>query len=69
VQAVRALDLYKPPGVAETIDWALALALLAETSLGEPAVAATIGVLLKYQDDIAALTAMGLGELVGAARR
>jgi len=68
VQDVRSRDLYKPPGMAETIDWALALATLGEAALSEPAVAATIGVLLKYQDDIAALTAMGLGELVAAAR-
>jgi MoxR-like ATPase len=67
VQDVRGRDLYKPPGMAETIDWALALAMLGEIALSEPAVAATIGVLLKYQDDIAALTAMGLGELVAAA--
>jgi MoxR-like ATPase len=67
VQDVRGRDLYKPPGMAETIDWALALAMLGEIGLTEPAVAATIGVLLKYQDDIAALTAMGLGELVAAA--
>jgi MoxR-like ATPase len=67
VQDVRSRDLYKPPGMAETIDWALALATLGEAALSEPAVAATIGVLLKYQDDIAALTAMGLGELVAAA--
>jgi MoxR-like ATPase len=67
VQDVRGRDLYKPPGMAETIDWALALAMLGEIGLTEPSVAATIGVLLKYQDDIAALTAMGLGELVAAA--
>jgi len=53
VQALRAGDLFKPPGVAETLDWAQALAELDQMVL-EPGVADdTLGVLLKYQDDIA----------------
>ncbi|WP_232372058.1 AAA family ATPase [Acuticoccus mangrovi] len=53
VQMLRAGDLFKPPGVAETLDWAQALAELDQMVL-EPGVADdTLGVLLKYQDDIA----------------
>ncbi|UOM34951.1 MoxR family ATPase [Acuticoccus sp. I52.16.1] len=55
VQQLRAGDLFKPPGVAETLDWAQALAELDQLVL-EPGVADdTLGVLLKYQDDIAKL--------------
>jgi MoxR-like ATPase len=53
VQKVRAADLFKLPGVAETIDWAHALAHLNEVELTPETVDATLGVLLKYQDDIA----------------
>ncbi|XWN33875.1 MAG: MoxR family ATPase [Devosia sp.] len=53
VQDLREGDLFKPPGVAETLDWAQALATLDQMVL-EPGVAEdTLGVLLKYQDDIA----------------
>jgi MoxR-like ATPase len=52
VQALRELDLYKLPGVAETLDWAEALMHLGATTLTEPMVTATIGLLLKYQDDV-----------------
>ncbi|MEM8664853.1 MAG: MoxR family ATPase [Pseudomonadota bacterium] len=53
VQGLRSGDLFKPPGVAETLDWAQALAELDQMVL-EPGVADdTLGVLLKYQDDIA----------------
>jgi len=53
VQRLRAGDLFKPPGVAETLDWAQALAELDQMVL-EPGLADdTLGVLLKYQDDIA----------------
>lgn len=53
VQDLREGDLFKPPGVAETLDWAQALATLDQMVL-EPGVADdTLGVLLKYQDDIA----------------
>ncbi|RAI00228.1 ATPase [Acuticoccus sediminis] len=55
VQRLRSGDLFKPPGVAETLDWAQALAELDQLVL-EPGVADdTLGVLLKYQDDIAKL--------------
>ncbi len=52
VQRARALDLFKAPGVAETIDWANALVALDTMSLDPQSVADTLGVLLKYQDDI-----------------
>jgi len=52
VQRLRAADLFKLPGVAETIDWARALLALDQVSLDPGSVNATLGVLLKYQDDI-----------------
>jgi MoxR-like ATPase len=53
VQRIRTTDIFKLPGVAETIDWASALAALDETELAPGAVDDTLGALLKYQDDIA----------------
>ncbi len=52
VQKLRAADLFKRPGVAETIDWAKALVELDRRSLDTGIVNDTLGVLLKYQDDI-----------------
>jgi MoxR-like ATPase len=54
-QRLRAMDLFKAPGIAETLDWAEALIALDRVALDPQAVADTAGVLLKYQDDIAAL--------------
>jgi MoxR-like ATPase len=53
VQKLRQLELFKVPGVAETIDWAGALTELDKIALDPETVSDTIGVLLKYQDDIA----------------
>ena len=53
VQRLRNKDLFKLPGVTETLDWAQALAALDRTALDAETVDATLGVLLKYQDDIA----------------
>ena len=53
VQRLRGEDLFKLPGVAETIDWAQALTYLNQKELAPAAVDETLGVLLKYQDDIA----------------
>ena len=53
VQALRKMDLFKQPGVAETIDWAEALMQLDVLELSPHAINDTLGVLLKYQDDIA----------------
>ncbi|OWU84758.1 ATPase [Oceanicola sp. 22II-s10i] len=53
VQALRATDLFKKPGVAETIDWARCLIALDAVALSPELVSDTLGALLKYQDDIA----------------
>ena len=53
IQELRKRDLYKMPGVAETLDWASALAALDQTALDERVVNETLGVILKYQDDVA----------------
>ena len=52
VQRLRALDLFKPPGVAETIDWSNALTMLQVKALDAGMTNDTLGALLKYQDDI-----------------
>ncbi len=52
VQALRTEDLFKLPGVAETIDWATALSFLDRLALDPETIDETLGVLLKYQDDI-----------------
>ncbi len=53
IQALREQDLYKIPGVAETLDWTTALVALDQTALSEEIIDETLGVILKYQDDIA----------------
>ncbi len=53
VQRLRARELFKLPGVAETLDWAQALVAMDRASLDPATVDATLGVVLKYQDDIA----------------
>jgi MoxR-like ATPase len=53
VQSLRKEDLFKAPGVAETLDWASALSELDVVALDPATVSHTLGVLLKYQDDIA----------------
>ncbi len=53
VQRLRRMDLFKQPGVAETIDWADALTQLDKVALTPDAIDDTLGILLKYQDDIA----------------
>lgn len=55
VQALRTEDLFKKPGVAETIDWANCLLALDVISLSPEVIADTLGAILKYQDDIARL--------------
>src|SRR5690349_13434838 len=52
VQELRRMDLYKLPGVAETLDWASALVALDTHALSTDAVEDTLGAILKYQDDI-----------------
>ena len=52
VQHLRGEDLFKPPGIAETIDWTRALIALDRAELDQAGFEATLGVVLKYQDDI-----------------
>lgn len=51
VEALRGINLYKPPGVAETIDWATALGRLGVTEINEHVVEQTLGTVLKYRED------------------
>lgn len=69
VQALRQEDLFKVPGVAETLDWASALVELDAATLDPALVGDTLGVLLKYQDDIAQTDAPRIEKLIEAARR
>lgn len=64
IQAVRKQDLYKPPGVAETLDWAEALGHLHIHSLNPAVVNATLGIILKYQDDVNVLRGKAVDDLV-----
>jgi MoxR-like ATPase len=64
VQTLRKQDLFKSPGVAETLDWATALSELDAVALDPATVSDTLGVLLKYQDDIAKLEGGKVKELL-----
>jgi MoxR-like ATPase len=68
VQSLRKGDLFKMPGVAETLDWAQALTALDTVSLSPEAVQSTLGVLLKYQDDLAKIRGGEVERLVAEAR-
>ncbi len=68
VQQLRQADLFKLPGVAETIDWANALTFMNQSELTPEAVDASLGVLVKYQDDIARVRGDTAARLVGAVR-
>jgi MoxR-like ATPase len=68
VQGLRKQDLYKLPGVAETLDWARALVTLGCRELDERTVVDTIGCLLKYQEDLKAIEGDPTRTLVSAAR-
>jgi MoxR-like ATPase len=65
VERLRDMDLYKPPGVAETIDWTEALVALGAKELDESIVRATIGSVLKYREDQQRAAGAGLAALVG----
>ncbi len=73
VQHLRTLELFKNPGIAETLDWATALMELDKVALDPQAVSDTLGVILKYQDDIASIqdsqSADILREIQSEARR
>ena len=64
VQALRKKDLFKLPGVAETIDWGQALAQLDVVALDAAAIGSTLGALLKYQDDIQRLQGSEAAEIL-----
>ena len=64
VQTLRNQDLFKAPGVAETLDWASALVELDAVALDPATVSDTLGVLLKYQDDIARIEGSKAKELI-----
>ena len=68
VQKLREGDLFKNPGVAETLDWATALTELNEMALDPETVSDTLGVLLKYQDDIQQIQGSEAARLVEEAR-
>ena len=68
VQALRKQDLFKSPGVAETLDWAAALAELDVVALDPATVSDTLGVLLKYQDDIARFEGTKVKEMLDEVR-
>ncbi|WP_197916512.1 AAA family ATPase [Thiosulfatihalobacter marinus] len=69
VQALRTEDLFKKPGVAETIDWAKCLLALDVVTLSPEVIADTLGAILKYQDDIARLQGSEASRLLDEARQ
>lgn len=68
VQAIRKEELFKAPGVAETLDWASALVELDAVALDPAIIGDTLGVLLKYQDDIARMQNSKVQEILNAVR-
>jgi MoxR-like ATPase len=69
VQALRREDLFKRPGVAETIDWAKCLLALDVVALSPEVIADTLGAILKYQDDIQKLQGLETAKLLDQVRR
>jgi MoxR-like ATPase len=69
VQRLRTEDLFKKPGVAETIDWAKCLLALDVLTLSPEVIADTLGAVLKYQDDIARLQGLEAKKLLEDARK
>jgi MoxR-like ATPase len=68
VASMRALDLVKAPGVAETLDWVEAIEMFGRDDLEPALTEMTLGALLKYREDVERVTDRGIGELVAAAR-
>jgi MoxR-like ATPase len=66
VQQMRSFGLFKPPGVAETIDWATALGKLGEAKLTEESLGATLGAVLKYREDQERVVSQGLNMILSA---
>ena len=69
IQRIRSEDLFKKPGVAETIDWAKCLLALDVIALSPEVIADTLGAILKYQDDIQSLQNLGAARLLDEVRR
>jgi MoxR-like ATPase len=67
IQEVRRIDLYKVPGVAETLDWTAALVALDKKALDPAVVTETLGVILKYQDDIEKIVDDGVESILSRA--
>ena len=65
MRRLREMELFKPPGVAETLDWAESLRLLRAGELSTSAIERTLGVVLKYKDDIDMVRSAGVDSLVG----
>jgi MoxR-like ATPase len=65
---LREMGLYKPPGVAESLDWAEALVLVGVDDLDAAAIDTTIGTLLKYREDQGRVRSRGFGDLLTSAR-
>jgi MoxR-like ATPase len=65
--ALRGADLLKPPGIAETVDWARALAALGADGLDPALAAATLGAVVKYREDVERVRALDVGALVARA--
>ncbi len=66
-EELRGMELYKPPGVAETIDWALSLAALGRSKLDAASVEVTLGSVLKYREDQDRVRALGVADMVRTA--
>jgi MoxR-like ATPase len=67
IGGVRGLELYKLPGIAETLDWTRALTALGQTELTEANVQSTLGAIVKYQEDLERLRGVGSRELLARA--
>jgi hypothetical protein len=67
VEQMRSMELYKPPGVAESIDWALSIAALGRSQLDERTIEATLGTVLKYREDADRVKQAGVAEMMRTA--
>lgn len=68
IQELRRMELFKAPGVAETIDWTAALIALDQQELSEEIIQDTVGVILKYQDDIETVNRASIQSLLDRAK-
>jgi len=64
IRELRTLELYKAPGIAETLDWLGSLLALEQTELLEGPVRDTLGVVLKYQDDVLKVAGLDIGKVL-----